>query len=114
MRTDTFNKVVEDQLTTCKNILCLKGFEYTPDAAVESSADRLAAFKKAAIIIDGTQKEALLGMLAKHLVSISDMCLDGRDYSVERWAEKITDSINYLLILRAMIDEERRADDEQN
>lgn len=53
-------------------------------------------------------------MLSKHLVSISDMCVDGREYSVERWTEKITDSINYLLILRAMIEEERRFKDEQN
>lgn len=108
MTTEIFNKVIDEQVAVCKDILCQKGVEYTPDAVSESSADRLAAFKKAATIIDGTPKEALLGMLAKHLVSISDMCVDGREYSVERWSEKITDSINYLLILRAMIDEERR------
>ena len=45
-------------------------------------------------------------MLAKHLVSLSDMCTDGNDYTLERWAEKITDSINYLLILRAVVEEE--------
>ena len=114
MKTDIFNKVIEEQLLTCKNILCQKGLEYTPNAIAETSADRLAAFKKAATIIEGTQKEALLGMLSKHLVSISDMCVDGKEYSVERWTEKITDSINYLLILRAMIEEERRFKDEQN
>lgn len=114
MKTDIFNAIIDEQLLTCKNMLCQKGLEYTPDAVGETSADRLAAFKKAAIIIEGTQKEALLGMLSKHLVSISDMCVDGREYSVERWTEKITDSINYLLILRAMIDEERRAKDEQD
>lgn len=114
MKADIFNKVIEDQLLTCRSMLCQKGLDYAPDAVEENSADRLAHFKKAAIIIEGTQKEALLGMLSKHLVSISDMCVDGREYSVERWAEKITDSINYLLILRAMIEEERRAKDEQN
>lgn len=114
MKIDTFNQIIEEQLSTCKSILCQKGLEYTPDAMAETSADRLAAFKKAAVIIEGTPKEALLGMLSKHLVSISDMCVDGKEYSVERWTEKITDSINYLLILRAMIDEERRHKDEQN
>ena len=114
MKTDIFNKVIEEQLLTCKNILCQKGLEYTPNAIAETSADRLAAFKKAATIIEGKQTEALIGMLSMHLESISDMCVDGREYSVERWTEKITDSINYLLILRAMIEEERRFKDEQN
>ena len=52
MKTDIFNKVIEEQLLTCKNILCQKGLEYTPNAIAETSADRLAAFKKAATIIE--------------------------------------------------------------
>ena len=108
MRIDVFNKVVKEQLLTCENLLIGKGHEYAPDAVDENDVDRLAHFKKAAAIIDGTPKEALLGMLAKHLVSISDMCIDPlNDYSKERWTEKITDSINYLLILRALVEEEK-------
>lgn len=79
-----------------------KGEEYAPDKTV----DRLAHFKKAAVIIEGTSKEALLGMLAKHLVSLSDMITDGKQYPVERWDEKISDSINYLLLLRALVEED--------
>lgn len=105
MKIDAFNKAVKEQLTQCEAMLIGKGEEYAPGAMAES-ADRLAHFKKAAAIISGTPKEALLGMLAKHLVSISDMCTDGRQYTKERWNEKITDSINYLLILRAMVEEE--------
>ena len=51
-------------------------------------------------------KAALMGMLSKHLISISDMCTDERQYSREQWDEKITDSINYFLILRALVEEE--------
>ena len=47
-----------------------------------------------------------MGMLSKHLISISDMCTDERQYSREQWDEKITDSINYFLILRALVEEE--------
>lgn len=107
MKISTFNKVVKEQLETCEKLLIGKGYEYAPDAVDENSVDRLAHFKKAAVIIGGTPKEALLGMLTKHLVSVSDMCVDGREYSIERWSEKITDSINYLLILRALIEEDK-------
>lgn len=93
MKIDVFNKVVKEQLLVCEHLLTGKGHEYAPDAVDESTIDRLAHFKKAAAIIDGTPKEALLGMLTKHLVSISDMCTDGRSYSLDRWTEKITDSI---------------------
>ena len=99
MKIDVFNKVVKEQLLVCEHLLTGKGHEYAPDAVDESNIDRLAHFKKAAAIIDGTPKEALL-------VSISDMCTDGRSYSLDRWTEKITDSINYLLLLKALVEEE--------
>ena len=47
-----------------------------------------------------------MGMLSKHLISVSDMCTDERQYAKEQWDEKITDSINYFLILRAIVEEE--------
>ena len=54
-----------------------------------------------------TPKVALMGMLVKHYVSLMDMCMDKGDYPMEKWSEKITDSINYLLILRAVVEEEQ-------
>jgi hypothetical protein len=63
MKIDVFNKVVKEQLLICEHLLTGKGHEYAPDAVDESNIDRLAHFKKAAAIIDGTPKEALLGML---------------------------------------------------
>ncbi len=132
MTFNEFNKIVSDQTAKCANLLMSKGFEYAPNARAESSQDlvclndtlyedlggadkvtpkgskdRLAHFKKAAAITGTTPKEALLGMLAKHLVSVSDMCTDGGTYSLDRWDEKITDSINYLILLRAIVEEEQ-------
>ena len=102
MTSDFFATAVAEQLRTCAKLLDTKGEEYAPDADI----DRLAHFKKAASIMGGSTKSALFGMLAKHIVSLSDMCTDGREYSAARWSEKITDSINYLLILGAMVKEE--------
>jgi len=102
MQLEDFNKIIDEQIGICSDMLVRKGGEYAPD----KTADRLGAFKKAAVITNSTPKQALLGMLAKHLVSVSDMCVNGK-YSKALWSEKITDSINYLLILRAMIEEEQ-------
>ncbi len=103
-----FNKVVQEQSDRCLTILCNKGTEYAPGASIENNTtDRLEHFKKAAAIMSATPKVALLGMLSKHIVSVSDMCTDGKSYPIEKWNEKITDSINYLLILRAVVEEEQ-------
>lgn len=132
MKIIDFNNVVNAQTEKCLSLLCSKGLEYAPDAATKSEEsgrlieqpngqiafgckvapvfevkDRLAHFKKAAAIMSTTPKAALLGMLSKHIVSVSDMCTDSRDYPIEKWDEKITDSINYLLILRAIVEEEK-------
>lgn len=102
MTLEKFNESVVDQLTYCADLLTAKGKEYAPDAEV----DRLACFKVAAVLQNESPKEALCGMLAKHLVSVYEMCRSKETYSHEKWTEKITDSINYLLILKAMVDDE--------
>ncbi|WP_243126686.1 hypothetical protein [Anaerotruncus sp. 1XD42-93] len=53
-----------------------------------------------------TPERALAGMLAKHIVSLYDMCFDGdTDYGIGTWNEKITDSLNYLFLLKAIVKE---------
>ena len=106
MTQQRFNDVVVKQMDLCTSILMKKGNEYAPDAMTHMQVDRLAHFKKAASLMNVTTRAALLGMLAKHLVSISDMCIDTKVHPVEKWEEKITDSINYLFILRALVEEE--------
>ena len=45
-------------------------------------------------------------MLAKHIVSLYDMCFDNdTDYRISTWEEKITDSLNYLFLLKAIVKE---------
>lgn len=44
-------------------------------------------------------------MLAKHIVSLYDMCFAGVPFEERVWDEKITDSLNYLFLLKALIKE---------
>ena len=68
--------------------------------------DRLGAFKAAAALQHTTQERALAGMLAKHIVSLYDMCFaDSVSYADSVWDEKITDSLNYLFLLKAVVKE---------
>lgn len=106
-----FNDVIICQTERCKSMLVAKGAEYAPKAARGSAVDRLAHFKKAAVMMNSTPKSALMGMLSKHLISVSDMCTDDKEHPKEQWEEKITDSINYLLILRALVEEDGHEED---
>lgn len=101
MLQEEFNDIVIKQMKKCWETLFNKGNEYSVQD------DRLSHFKKAAAVMDSTPKAALFGMLAKHLVSVSDMCLSNGKCHKEIWSEKITDSINYLLILAAIVEEEQ-------
>lgn len=99
MNTTQFEQVVNEQLALCTSILIDKAKEYA------NGGDRLHNFKIAASIQGLTPRQALVGMMAKHTVSVYDMCMAGT-YSKEKWEEKITDHMNYLLLLKAVLTEE--------
>lgn len=69
--------------------------------------DRLHNFRVAAAISGDPMKKVLAGMMVKHTTSVYDMCHDlQQSFSEEMWNEKITDHINDLLLLGAVIFEE--------
>ena len=105
MENQQFKKIMDEELNYCKTLLQCKNVEY------KGEVDRLHTFKTAAVMEGITPKQALAGMMAKHTISIYDMCREG-DYSIERWTEKITDHINYLLLLQAMVVEEKEENHE--
>lgn len=101
MNTKDFNKVIEDRLSLCKSVLCRKADEYATD-------DRLHNFKVAAKLQNCTPEKALAGMMCKHTVSVYDLINDlekGKCATREMWEEKIGDSLNYLLLLTATLEE---------
>lgn len=99
MKTARFNQIIDAQLGACKDILQHKAKEYATE-------DRLHNFRVAAGLQGVSAKNALSGMMAKHTVSVYDMCGSEESFSPELWDEKITDSINYLLLLRALVQED--------
>lgn len=105
MREEDLKKIMEKQFERCRIVMLGKSVEYT-----EGSDDKLEHFRAAAALMGVTPEAALMGMMSKHLVSVADMCMDQRGsgaYGIGRWDEKITDSINYLLLLRAIVEETR-------
>lgn len=96
-----FNLIFEKQIELCAKTLKKKEKEYAGD-----HPDRLNAFKVAAAMQGCTPERALAGMMAKHIVSLYDMCYtETKIFSLETWEEKITDSLNYLILLRAIVEE---------
>jgi len=89
--------VVEEHI---KGKMCSKSAEYS------RGDNKLHNFYRAAEIDHISPEEALRGMDLKHRASISDILDDltlGRDCSKEVWLEKITDDINYKLLLLGLL-----------
>ena len=89
--------IVEDRV---KKVMCSKAAEYS------RGDDKLHNFKRSAEVDGITAIEALRGMDLKHRTSISDMLDTAQPYSRELWEEKLTDHINYTILLWALLAEE--------
>lgn len=105
MNAAAFNKVLEDQIDIVTAVLGSKAGEYADDT------DRLHNFKASATLQGISPLEALRGKMAKHTISIYDMIGSGEAFPLAKWDEKITDHINYLILLRALIVEQEEEDE---
>jgi hypothetical protein len=99
MLSHDFAAHVDDQIEESRKVLYAKSKAYNTD-------DRLSAFKVAGALQGIDPKAALAGMMAKHTGSVYQMCHSDDSYTIEQWTEKITDHINYLLNLKALVVEE--------
>lgn len=102
MTLEQFENVFEARIDLCRRVLIGKNQEYA------RGGDKLSNFKKAAGLLGQTPEGALLGMMAKHQVSIADLIQDldkGTHHSMSMWEEKIGDALNYLLLLRGLLEE---------
>ena len=99
-----FDEILNLQIQRVINMLGSKAGEYASDK------DRLHTFRQAAALQGITPRQALVGLMSKHTVSIYDMARSDKDFTMEVWDEKITDHINYLILLRALAYEEDRVD----
>jgi hypothetical protein len=105
MKAEEFNKLVEARLKVCSETLQKKADEYA------ASDDRLHNFKVAGAMLSCTPERALLGMAAKHLVSVFDIVSNiehGKVPDDKLVLEKLTDTINYVILLEALVQERRK------
>lgn len=105
MKHEDFVKILNRRIAKCVNILSGKAKEYA------SEEDRLHNFKRAAAMLDTTPEKALIGMFAKHMVSILDLVNKPWEASEEMVDEKIGDAINYLILLEAVMAETRQSEE---
>ena len=99
MHVEQFAEVMGAQFQLCEDVLVDKRREY-------ATAEVLHNFYQAAKMQNITPLEALAGMMAKHTVSLYDMCRSEYNFDMSKWNEKITDHINYLILLKAIVIEE--------
>lgn len=103
MDSKTLERSIESSISRSVKVLLAKNKKYSPNA------DRLENFKQAGAMDSVSPEDALWGMLRKHLTSLSMMCRDLtagiNPVPVPIWEEKLTDSINYLFLLEALVKE---------
>lgn len=101
MNPKEFDKLLNKRIKIIKLVLSSKNKEY---ATLE---DKLHNFKRAGKMLQCTPESALIGMWAKHVISILDIVdkiEKEKEYPTRKILdEKITDSINYLILLEALI-----------
>lgn len=100
MNSTDFTEIVLKQFERCHELLNLKESEYS------EGKDRLDQFKKGAAFRGKHSYDVLAGMMLKHTTSIYDLInkeSEGFPVGIGMWEEKITDHINYLLLLLALI-----------
>lgn len=113
MNVKKFNEMLEERIVKTRAVLESKNKEYASDT------DKLHNFKRAGTMKQETPEKALVGMWAKHIISLLDIvdridkdeeeeltkvCL-GKGLTKHMLEEKIGDAINYLILLEALIKE---------
>jgi hypothetical protein len=99
----SFQHVLYDRIEKIQTTLAIKEAEYA------KKTDRYHNFHRAAMMQSCTPEQALVGMMAKHWVSIMDMVASTASQNPDEWPsramidEKIGDSINYLILLEGML-----------
>ena len=96
-----FNIVLQNTLDSCSKLLASKSKEY------DFNTDRLHSFKAGAQLLGNTSIDTLLGYLTKHIMSVFDMSKEFDNFPMEKWDEKLLDCINYFILLRALLIDEK-------
>lgn len=110
MTNENFNEILESRISKIRNVLATKAAEYS------RNDDKLHNFNVGAKITNKPRESVLYGMDLKHYISIKDIILDIEKGNIPTYAlvnEKITDHINYMILLEACIIETIKEDEER-
>jgi len=102
MEYEDFKALIQLEFDKMMKIMELKNQEYA------RGGDKLSNFKTAADFRRREPESMCFEYCTKHLVSLSDLIND-LENDIHRplplWAEKITDAVNYLFLLKALLQE---------
>lgn len=115
MKPEKFDRLLKEIQYRTTDVLASKSAEYASDS------DKLHNFKRAGAMEQCTPEKALVGMWTKHIISVLDIVdrIEKENQKIgliyklnpvywlskKHLEEKITDSINYLILLEALIKE---------
>ena len=101
MKSEQFDIIVASRELAITTVLSSKATEYA------QGGDRLYNFKEGAEEARQTPKAYLWSLATKHLTNVRDLAHDRLANTEYLANEKIGDFINYLILLEAMLQEER-------
>jgi hypothetical protein len=99
MDSKEFQTVDEELMGHCDDVLLNRAMDY-------ATADRLHNFKLAGKLQGRNPEDALVGMMAKHVIALHDAIDLEKMRTRDWWKEKIGDNINYLRLLWGLICED--------
>jgi len=101
MTNEKFNQILQSRQDKIKSILKQKAKEYS------TNGDRLDNFRKGSEAIGCNAQTYLYALMTKHLVCVRELAAGVLPNTEDIVNEKIGDSINYLILLEALLEEER-------
>ena len=92
-----FENLINYRFEKCRSVLLRKKEEYAEDD------DMLRNFNNAACTLEMEPEQVAFMYMMKHFQSIKDLLFGKKKLTNDLWEEKITDLINYLLIIDSII-----------
>ncbi len=88
--------LIQERIERCKEVLFKKSEEYS------SESDRMRNFNTAGRMLGIPPYKVAFMYMMKHFESVYEIVINDQPASPTLWEEKITDLINYLLLIDAM------------
>jgi len=96
-----FEQIIQNRVDELLAMLASKGDEY-------ALSDRLSNFKAAAYLNRCTEEQVLWGYVTKHIIALSDFIQQPEVPTAAQWIEKLQDTAIYMLLLEAILVENKR------